>query len=242
MNIEVWGQTDVGLTRSNNQDSFLIDPELGLYIVADGMGGHQGGEVASSMAVQTVKEVVVAEQQKEARLHPRQIMNLAYKEASRRVYELSKAKSELRGMGTTMVVTLFHNDTLFIGNVGDSRAYLHNQHGFWQMTEDHSLVAEQIRAGLIKDKDAGNFMAKNIITRSVGYESDVVCDIIERRLLPNETVIVCSDGLSGFVTDAKISELCAKLETKHLVPKLIDEAKKGGGGDNVTVLAIRTKN
>lgn len=242
MNIQVWCETDVGLRRENNQDSFLIDETLKLYLVADGMGGHKGGEVASSMAVEVVREIVYKQSVNNRRVSPRQLLADAYREASHRIFDRSNFEgSDLHGMGTTLVSALMQSGILYIANVGDSRAYLYKDKRLWQITEDHSLINEQLRAGLIAEKDVANFVAKNVITRSVGFERDVVCDIIERQIEPEEMILICSDGLSGLVTDDRIEEIITTSNPSEIVSKCINEAKKNGGDDNVTVMLIYAK-
>lgn len=240
MQIEVYCQTDIGLRRERNEDSFLVDESLGLYLVADGMGGHRGGEVASSMAVQTLREFILKSQSDKRKAPPRQLLSDAYREASFRIYDHShNINPDLEGMGTTLVAAYWTNRTLFVANVGDSRAYLFSKNKLWQMTEDHSYVNEQIRAGLLAEKDIEKFGAKNVITRSVGFEKEVTCDIVERDLLPGDLVLMCSDGLSGLVEDKRIAEICGEGDLKTIVAKCISEAKANGGDDNVTVLALR---
>lgn len=242
MQIEVYCQTDIGLRRERNEDSFLVDESLGLYLVADGMGGHRGGEVASSMAVQTVRDYIFKAQSDKRKPSPRQLLADSYREASAKIWDHSHNKDpELEGMGTTLVSAYWNNRTLYIANVGDSRAYLFSKSKLWQMTEDHSYVNEQVRAGLLAEKDIEKFGAKNVITRSVGFEKDVVCDIVERSLLPGDLVLMCSDGLSGLVEDKRIAEICAEGDLKNIVSKCISEAKANGGDDNVTVLALRAQ-
>lgn len=242
MNIQVWCETDVGLRRENNQDSFLIDENLKLYLVADGMGGHKGGEVASSMAVEVVREMVYKHSVNNRKVSPRQLLADAYREASHRIFDRSNLEgSDLHGMGTTLVSALMQAGVLYIANVGDSRAYLYKNRRLWQITEDHSLINEQLRAGLIAEKDVGGFVAKNVITRSVGFERDVVCDIIERQIEPEEMILICSDGLSGLVTDERIEEIITTSNPSEVVSKCINEAKKNGGDDNVTVMLIYAK-
>lgn len=242
MQLEVFCQTDIGLRRERNEDSFLVDEQLGLYMVADGMGGHRGGEVASSMAVQTVREFILKAQSDKRKPSPRQLLADAYREASGRIYDHSHNKApELEGMGTTLVVAYWTNKTLYIANVGDSRAYLYSKSKLWQMTEDHSFVNEQVRAGLLAEKDIEKFGAKNVITRSVGFEKDVQCDIVERDLQPGDLILMCSDGLSGLVTDKRIAEICSDGDLKTIVSKCINEAKANGGDDNITVCGLVAK-
>lgn len=238
MNIQVWGLTDVGLKRTNNQDTFLIDPSLGLYVVADGMGGHRGGEVASALAVQTVRDVIAESHATEPGADIRLLLARAFKAASSRIHQVAALKEELQGMGTTMVCALFRDGRVYVANVGDSRAYLRSKYGFWQVTEDHSLLYEHLRAGMIKEEEVPTFLSKNIITRSVGFESDVVCDIVERRVEPGERYVLCSDGLSGLVSDERIVEIMDATAPDQIVPELVSEAKKNGGDDNITVLML----
>ncbi len=237
VSVKVWCQTDVGLKRENNEDCFLMDPDLGLYIVADGMGGHSGGEVASHMAVKTIREVVVDSFENDAGIKPHELLTKAYKAAGEAIFEKSLSETELKGMGTTLVVALIRNSRLYIANVGDSRAYLLRKSGMWQMTEDHSLINEQIKAGIIKEEDDSQ-MGKNIITRSVGFERTTSCDILERVLSSEDTYLICSDGLTGMVDDKAIFEIVQKSKPEAVVPSLIKKAKDNGGLDNVTVMYI----
>lgn len=237
MKIEAWGQTDVGLKRENNQDTILVDKDLGLYIVADGMGGHKGGEVASSMAVDVVREVVASYIQTGRKIPPPELLKVAYSEASARIYKASTVDNpELAGMGTTMVCALLKDDQIFIGNVGDSRAYLMRDDLMWQVTEDHSLVNEQIRAGVIKPGEEKDVVGKNVITRSVGFEHIVNVDVISRKVIPNEKILLCSDGLSGMINDREIFRICQRNSSKEAVTVCINEAKRAGGDDNISVV------
>lgn len=238
--------TDVGLKRELNEDSLLVDESLGLFLVADGMGGHQGGEVASRMAVETVKEVIDrANREKRRAPSPRMLMAEAFSEASRRIFDKSAASgNDLHGMGTTLVGMMRWKDSIYIANVGDSRCYLYSNDSLWQLTEDHSLVNELIRAGQIAEGEQEKFAAKNVITRSVGFEREAQPDIIEKPLVENEIFLLCSDGLSGLVTDSEIASLIARHrdDLGTLVRNLIEKAKNAGGDDNVTVVMVATKN
>lgn len=241
VSVKVWCQTDIGLKRANNEDCFLMDPDLGLYIVADGMGGHSGGEVASNMAVKAIREVIIESYEKDAGIKPQDLLTRAYTAAGLSIYEKSLSDSELKGMGTTLVVALIRDQKIYIANVGDSRAYLLNASGMWQITEDHSLVNEQIKAGIIKDESKAKF-SKNIITRSVGFERVTNCDILERTLSPEDKYIICSDGLSGMIEDKEIYTIVQETSPENVVPKLIKEAKNNGGLDNVTVMYMTVAN
>ena len=236
MSIEVWCKTDKGLRRDSNQDAFLVNQDLGLFVVADGMGGHSGGEVASAMAVDSVEDVI---SHPPMTLSPRDLLIHAYGEASRRIFDRAAyEKPELLGMGTTMVLICQLGASMFIGNVGDSRCYLFRRPHLWQLTEDHSLVNEQLRAGLINEEQQKSFVGRNVITRSVGYEREVNVDILERPLTKGDIFILCLDGLTGMVPDAKIAEILGKNPPAQAADKLIDAALAGGGDDNVTVMVV----
>jgi PPM family protein phosphatase len=233
---EVWCRSDKGLRRETNQDSFLINHELGLYVVADGMGGHSGGEVASQLAVQTVEQVIGDFRNRG--LSPRELIQKSYEEASHRIFDMAARESYLAGMGTTMVMCLRSGNSLYFGNVGDSRAYLFRKPYLWQITEDHSLVNEQLRAGLIRNDQVRQFIGRNVITRSVGYERDVFADILERPIQSGDQVLLCSDGLSGMVIDDMIAEVLNQHSREPAVNELLQRALKAGGDDNVTLMLI----
>jgi serine/threonine protein phosphatase PrpC len=240
MRIDAWAESDVGMKRSTNQDSFLVRQDLGLFVVADGMGGHSGGEVASKMAVDILEEVIAQAVQAKGYERPADVLERAYAEASGRIYARTQVQNpELKGMGTTVVAVWIRDGVAYIGNVGDSRAYLFHAPDLWQITEDHSFVAEQIRAGLLKQENVHRFSARNVITRSVGYEQKVEVDIIERKLEPGEMILLCSDGLTGQVADHRLVEILRTVEPSKVVFQMVEEAKQNGGDDNVTALLIR---
>lgn len=234
--VEVWCKSDKGLRRESNQDNFLINKDLGLFIVADGMGGHSGGEVASKVAVQTVEQVV--EDLQNQGLTARDIIQKSYEEASHRIYDMAAKDNKLTGMGTTMVLCYAYGQSLYFGNVGDSRAYLFRKPNLWQVTEDHSLVNEQLRAGLIKEHQVRQFVGRNVITRSVGYERDVLPDVLERTMQKGDHILLCSDGLSGMVLDEVISEVLSQNMSEGAVNELLRKALEAGGEDNVTIMLI----
>ncbi len=239
MKFEVAALTDVGLKREINQDSVLVDHDLGLFIVADGMGGHRGGEVASALAVETIQDFL-RERLQDVRQAPKKLLIEAYREASARIHHKSTYESpELMGMGTTMVLMLAINSRAYIANVGDSRCYLFRSPHLWQITDDHSLINEQIKAGVILEEEAGHVLGRNVITRSVGFEREVIADVIEREIDPDDMFLLCSDGLSSMLTNEKIAEICKKGTLKEIAQKGVIEAKKAGGDDNVSVVLVK---
>jgi protein phosphatase len=234
--IQCWCKTDTGLRRESNQDSFLIEEDLGLFVVADGMGGHSGGEVASKLAVETMADVLKVSG---PTLGPRDQLALAYAESSRRIFDKAAyERPEYIGMGTTMVSLLLRDNSFFIGNVGDSRCYLFRKPQLWQLTEDHSLVNEQLRSGLITEEQHRTMGGRNVITRSVGYEREVSVDILERPVTKGDIFLLCSDGLSGLVLDGKISEILTKAPIELAAERCVEKALDNGGDDNVTVMII----
>ena len=240
MRFEVWAQTDVGLKREINQDAILVDHDHNLFIVADGMGGHKGGEVASALAVEAVQEVITKRHNEGNRPPARKVLTEAYREASVRINHRANYETpELMGMGTTMVLLWENRGRIYIGNVGDSRCYVFLNQNLWQLTEDHSLINEQVRAGVISEEEAPHVIGRNVITRSVGFEREVVVDILEREPQPGEMYLLCSDGLCGLVEPDRLAELVQTTPPEELVAKCIKEAKAAGGDDNISVIVIR---
>ena len=236
MKFQCWCITDKGLKRAGNQDSFLIDERLGVFVVADGVGGHMGGEVASALAVETVREVIG--HPKAMDFQPKQVLMQAYEEASHRIFDRATQEARLSGMGTTMVMGYVRDSGMYIANVGDSRAYLFRKPYVWQLTEDHSLINEQVRLGLLTEEQARKVIRKNVITRSVGFERDVFPDVIEREISEGDVYIFCSDGLTGMITDAKILQIMSENPIEKTAEILIQQALENGGEDNVTVLVL----
>lgn len=246
MKIDYYGLTDVGRKREKNEDSLLVSPNLGLFMVADGMGGHQGGEFASKIAVQTVEETIrqiledpeatISTDDVFNRSDPGEMLRYAIRMASQRIFEEAARNPGLRGMGTTAVALLVKDDKGFIAHVGDSRAYLVRNEEIKQLTADHSLVAEQLRAGFITPEELKNHKFKNIITRSVGFQNDVEIDLLVRDLEAGDRFLLCSDGLTNLVEDTDLHKIVAKNPPKEACKKLIDLANKRGGDDNITVV------
>jgi serine/threonine protein phosphatase PrpC len=236
MRFQAWCLTDKGLKRQGNQDSFLVDEKLGIFVVADGVGGHMGGEVASALAVETVREVL--SHPKANQFSAKDVLMQAYTESSHRIFDRATQEPRLNGMGTTMVMGYFREGKLYIGNVGDSRCYLYRRPYVWQITEDHSLINEQIRLGLLSEEQAQKTIGKNVITRSVGFERDVFPDICEREVSEGDTFLLCSDGLTGMITDEKMSQIFNENPMDKTPPLFIQNALSNGGDDNVTVLVL----
>lgn len=227
--------SDIGLKRKINQDAYFKDDSLGLYIVADGMGGHLGGEVASRLAVETIYKYCLQNKAKSCRERLNDSINLS----SREIFNAASTNIDLAGMGTTVTALLFdENDTVYIGHVGDSKAYLIRENNIWQLTEDHSLVNEEVKAGRISVNQIENYQFKNVITRSVGYQETVIVDIYKRKLEKGDMFLLCTDGLSGPVEPREMVNVIKTHGAEKGVCQLIDLANQRGGDDNITVLLV----
>ncbi len=232
-----FGKTHVGLKRKDNQDSILIDKELNLYAIADGMGGHKGGSVASKLAIESLQKFI-KEAVKLDHFQPETVLIEAFQEANNQVYEKSQESIEVTGMGTTLVVLMIWKNKIFFANVGDSRAYLFRDPYLWRVTEDHSILNNQIKKGLIDEKKASTLVDTNMITRSIGFIPDVEVDIFQKDLQIHDLFILCSDGLVEMMDDKTICELSKSYAPDALVDQFINRALDAGGNDNISVIVV----
>lgn len=248
MKIMPYALTDVGRKRSHNEDFFLVSEDLNLYIIADGMGGHSGGEYASRMAVHTIEdelkkltadpEATVISGVNTAEAECGDKLRYAIEVASKKIFDRALYDPNLKGMGTTTVATMFSTGKVYIAHVGDSRAYLFRGKQMTQITSDHSLVNEQVKAGLINKQDARSHKLKNIITRSVGYQDEVEIDVKVYDVQLGDKILLCTDGLSNMVDDEQIEKIVMNYPLKEASERLIQAANEKGGEDNVTVLLL----
>lgn len=249
MRLTSCGITDVGMKRTNNEDNFLINDELSLFVVCDGMGGHVGGEYASAIAVNTVEEVlgaleshpdavpVIEEDSPVERV--REKLRYSIRLAGKRIHEKASVAPEYHGMGTTVLVLLVEMNNAFLAHVGDSRAYMLRDGRIEQVTEDHSLVNEKVKAGVLTAEEAKNHRHRNIITRSLGYTREVEIDTQVRALRRGDRFVLCSDGLSNYVAAAEMGEVLQELEPQGAARRLVELACERGGDDNVTAVVVR---
>lgn len=240
--IKAKGASDVGQLRSSNQDSFLVSTGDNLYIVADGMGGHAGGEIASKLCIEKI-DSYLKEYNKEFASQDTTdsalsaIMVNSVNHASAKIYEHALEEPSLRGMGTTATVLKIIDKKAFTAHVGDSRLYLIRSGFLYQMTYDHSLVNEQVRAGIISQEEADLHHLKNVITRSVGYQEEEDVDTIVFEIEEGDYLLLCSDGLHGKVEDREIAHMVIN-NGLSAAGQLIDLANKRGGEDNITVVIV----
>lgn len=232
-------KTDIGNIRKVNQDSYLINADLGLFMVCDGMGGHAGGEVASSLCCEVVEKNIAKLNLKpsldEADFHL--ALSDSINSASTRIYEEGLVNHDLKGMGTTATCAVISGNIMHCGHVGDSRIYLLREGFIYLLSNDHSLVFEQLKSGLITKEEAEKYTMKNVITRCVGNMEEEYVDCFSLNLQKGDLVLLCSDGLHGKVKDHELSWLVVKdrLQAPEI---LINLAKERGGEDNITALVL----
>ncbi|HCH28752.1 MAG TPA: Stp1/IreP family PP2C-type Ser/Thr phosphatase [Ruminococcaceae bacterium] len=237
----IFSKSDRGLKRDENQDSFytgFLSDNSAFAVVCDGMGGVGGGSVASSVAVEEiVKYINNSYSRKMNRNSVLSLMKNALISANMKVYEMSKETSELSGMGTTAVILIVRNSFALVCHVGDSRAYLINDK-ITQITRDHSVVQDLLENGKLTPDEAKAHPRKNVITRALGAEKEVVPDLTELPIEVGDTVLVCSDGLTNFVDEDDIADIFENNDISAVAGKLVDTANQNGGGDNITVVTV----
>jgi len=256
MELKYWAATDVGRQREHNEDNFLIDKKLRLFVVADGMGGHAAGEVASSIAVHEVRDVLSQNRDLVERfdggdpsvqaVDVLQILEHAVQQACGVIFKRGQSEQEKRGMGTTCSILLVAGppgaSRGFIAHVGDSRIYLVRQRQTHQLTEDHSLMNELVRRGKVKAEDIENSpykQYKNAVTRAVGVYESVEVETFDLDVLPGDNFLLCSDGLYAYLKDEELPDLLGVDNINEVPNELIDLANRGGGHDNITAVVVR---
>lgn len=248
--LEIAGCTDPGCVRSNNEDNFIVDPELGLMIVADGMGGHNSGEVASDLAATVIRDfartmlggdqaIVPEGANPQLSVRGRQL-EYCVKTANTMIYEKGRAFPKDAGMGTTVVAALADAKSMTVAHVGDSRLYLYRRGSLSQLTEDHSLVTDQVKRGMLTPEEASKSNLQNILTRALGAEPEVRVDVADHPLFPGDIILIATDGLSKMVGDPEVAAVIAEeMVPQKIVDRLIERARAAGGVDNVTVVVAR---
>lgn len=292
-----WSVSDVGRKRDHNEDSYLVDDRLGLFAVADGMGGHQGGDHASRMAVEILRREITdageleeaarrlllddptlyamgpldvgtavadAVRRKEERNDREQkptappgqdggslyappaaaavVLRAAAREAGRAIYDAAQSDPRLQGMGTTLTALLIHKDRAHLAHVGDSRAFRYRDGRIEQVTEDHSWIAEQVRAGVMSEAEARESKFRHIITRSVGFEREVDIDILGVSVSAGDCFLLCSDGMSNYVEADELARIMSTTYYRKVPQLLVDLANDRGGDDNITVVLVYIAN
>ncbi len=248
MKIVSFGRTDSGKSRKNNEDSYLIDDGNGLYAVADGIGGHQGGEVASRLAVDTVAREVplllasgpdAAVRERPSAVDPcRSALETAFSRANANIRKAAAGNPVLSGMGTTLTA-LFFGTSVYLAHIGDSRAYRLKAGLLSQISEDNSVVAELVRAGLLPPEQARSNPYRHIITRALGIEEELRIELRKIDPAPDDTFLLCTDGLTDMVDDSEIKIVLQNLAPAAAAARLVDLANDHGGADNITVVVVK---
>jgi len=249
--IEAFGRTDVGRRRKANEDNFLVRPELSLFAVCDGMGGHNAGEVASRMAVETLAAFVQRSAEEQDITWPWGIdanlsfdanrLKTAIRLANAQVFKSADSNEELTGMGTTVVAALVTGSTMTIGSAGDSRCYLVRDGQLTQLTQDDSWVSAALGEGILNSDDVEKHPLRNVITKAVGARDSIELDIVEHDLMAGDVALLCSDGLHGMVGDDVIAQLLipGADSLEEVTAQLVEAANEAGGKDNVTAVLMR---
>jgi serine/threonine protein phosphatase PrpC len=251
MNIVFEARSDVGRKRKGNEDAHSVDPRYKLFVVADGMGGHAAGEVASRIAVDSIAEFVALTAGNEEITWPFGLddsisydgnrLKTAIRHANRRVLEATHEKAELEGMATTVAAVLVDGDVANLAHVGDSRIYLWSGGEITLLTSDHSWVNEQIQTGVISPEQARSHPLRNVVTRALGGRSDLLVDVQSRRMEGGEVLLLCSDGLTTMIADDEIARILEESggDVGRAASALVDAANERGGEDNITVVLLK---
>jgi serine/threonine protein phosphatase PrpC len=249
--IEAFGRTDVGRRRKINEDSFLVSPEMSLYAVCDGMGGHNAGEVASRMAIETISAFIERSAVEKEITWPWGLdanlsfdanrVKTAIRLANARVFQAADNREELTGMGTTVVTVLISGDIMTVGSAGDSRCYLVRGGELKQLTRDDSWVSAALGEGILNSDDVEHHPLRNVITKAVGARDAIDLDVLAHDLQPGDLVMLCSDGLHSMVSDQEIGRILqSSLDSlEEASARLVEAANEAGGRDNVTVVLLR---
>ena len=250
MQLQAWARTDVGRKRNHNEDKYHVDPGLGLYMVCDGMGGHAAGEVASAKAVEVVTQEIgrsraileefAAKDTPATREKLVGLVERAVQKACLDIHTMASTDTGKAGMGTTLCMVLLVNNTGVMGHVGDSRLYMARGGQLHQLSEDHSYITEMIKRGKMTKEDAKRSPYGNVITRAVGIQPSVQVDTLVFDIIPGDTLLLCSDGLHGYIEEnAELLSLISVKDGPHIPEKLVDLANERGGKDNITAVILR---
>ena len=244
-------RSDVGRKRKGNEDAVFLNPDHRLFVVADGMGGHAAGEVASRVAVDAINEFVTLTGGNEEITWPFGLdesisyegnrLKTAIRHANRRVLEATRESAEYEGMATTVAAVLVDDDTAHLAHVGDRRLYLLSGGEFSLLTSDHSWVNEQIQSGVISAEQARSHPLRNVVTRALGGRADLAVDVQSRRMSRGDVLLLCSDGLTTMIGDEEIARILGEVEgdVARAASALVEAANERGGEDNITVILLK---
>lgn len=239
--MEIYSKTDIGLKRSSNQDAYItgkLDKDVYFAIVCDGMGGAAAGNIASRVAVEKISDYIIRSYRiGQDSYETEKILKNAITSVNMQIYDMAIRQEELSGMGTTVVAVIVMGNTAVLAHVGDSRVYKINKEMI-QLTKDHSVVQTLLETGEITEEDAKTHPKKNVITRALGVEENVIVDSMQLEIEQDDILLMCTDGLTSYSDENDILKLIEKSERESAVDKLIELAKNGGGGDNITIVLL----
>jgi protein phosphatase len=230
MKLRSFALSDIGRRRESNQDRYICNDGFKLYAVADGMGGHVGGGIASQMAVEALGEIFSKRQS----IDPAVYLTKAFEEVNSKIFNTSSQTTSLKGMGTTLTALFFSYDTAYFAHVGDSRAYFMKDEMIWQLSIDHSLVSQQMVSGM-------RTPLRNIITRSIGFDPQVQVDFYTKKTAAGDIYLLCSDGLYNAMEDSEIVSIVSKNSVEDSVKELVRFANQRGGDDNITAVVVKVE-
>ncbi len=240
--MRIVAKTDVGSVRPNNQDSYAageLPGSVAWAVVCDGMGGASGGNIASSTAVKIISERISSSYKNGMSGNSiKNILTSAISAANIEVFDESMADSDLSGMGTTVVAAIVADNAVFVAHAGDSRAYILSEGSLSQITKDHSFVQEMVDKGRMTEDEAKDDPRRNIITRALGVQDELRVDFCEEFIDENDVVLICTDGLTNYVSDNEIISLTSDDKFNDFAERLVDKANQNGGGDNITVVTL----
>ena len=244
-------RTDAGKSRDSNEDDFLVDDDIGLYVVCDGMGGHEGGEIASAYAVQKLQEYVYRHKDRVIAFHDQDVdtpdsvliafIEDAIRSVSESVYDLANENPTLHEMGTTLTALLIFGERAVLGHVGDSRCYMIRDKKSLQLTDDHTVVSKLVQRGIVTKEAACKHQFRHVLSQSIGSEKPLHIDTLLFDVYVNDRFVVCSDGLADYLEerDRDIKDFISKNSPDKIVQDLIEFANSSGGKDNITVLVLQ---
>ncbi|MFO7594480.1 MAG: Stp1/IreP family PP2C-type Ser/Thr phosphatase [Pseudomonadota bacterium] len=236
---QICGLTDPGRVRKANEDAVSWDAEAGWVVLADGMGGHMAGEVASGIAVETLAHSLGEQPLADTSDKAAAELSAAVARANARIHEQARTDIRCHNMGTTLIAGLFYDRTLVSAHVGDSRLYLYRDADLVRLSHDHSLVQEMVDEGMMSPEEAAESTHKNVITRALGLEATVQVDLLQHHLQPGDLYLFCSDGLTDKIDDAELGEFLRGEDLAAMSQRLVDESNARGGEDNISVILVR---
>lgn len=228
--------SDIGLLRKRNEDSYLVKESLGLFVVCDGMGGHNGGDIASKMAVKTINEMSESLQSSDAIC----FLQEAIIRANSAIWNMAQNNSELFEMGTTVTAAVIKEQNLTVANIGDSGVFIINNNGIRKLTRDHTLAVQMYEQGLLKAEEIRDSGYNHILTRALGIEQEIKIDFFDENLFPGDKILLCSDGLSDLFNESELFFFFSQNNEnlKNIANRLLEQALQRGGHDNITMIVI----